>query len=323
MNIIHPRWFSLILKRSLYHINRNRRDLELPLFNTVEDSYSRSRVLVNTVSGLDYSHSVSPLISHVGPLLLPDDMRGRPLSNKTVNWLSKAGPEGCNVYVHLGALPRLDSQHADGLLKGLSAPNVRVIWLLPADQRSSIPTTLPSSFTVKVMTETLHLHIMAEPSISVAVSHCGMGAVQEILASGKPVLCFPFFGDQVDTARRVSDIGAGLYIDKDNFTPGEIKEKISRLHTEASFRNVAGRIASLLTTSGGVERVADIVANAIVAANHTQPFLPEAEMSSELHVISAAVIILLFIALHSITTLVRYLLFLVVQRQLQVKEKEE
>lgn len=38
--------------------------------------------------------------------------------------------------------------------------------------------------------------ILAHPAVKAVVSHCGMGAAQEALVFGKPVLCLPMLADQ-------------------------------------------------------------------------------------------------------------------------------
>lgn len=47
------------------------------------------------------------------------------------------------------------------------------------------------------------LQILAHPAVKAVVSHCGMGAAQEALLFGKPLLCLPMLADQeVRTAVR-------------------------------------------------------------------------------------------------------------------------
>ena len=82
-------------------------------------------------------------------------------------------------------------------VQGLAIPDVRVLWSVPADQQSSVPATLPPSFKVRVSESTPNFKVLASSAVNVVVSHCGLGAAQEALYFGKPLLCIPFFGDQV------------------------------------------------------------------------------------------------------------------------------
>ena len=66
-------------------MNRQRRDLNLPLYHSINDMHANARVLVNTAFGLEYLHPSNPLYTYTGPLLLPQEMKGDGLSDKTEN----------------------------------------------------------------------------------------------------------------------------------------------------------------------------------------------------------------------------------------------
>jgi UDP:flavonoid glycosyltransferase YjiC (YdhE family) len=108
------------------------------------------------------------------------------------------------VYVSFGSMPHIEAWQARALVQGLSrhptGPQYLVLWTLPNDQRTALPTTLPASFRVKVLGGVPHLKVLAHESVKLVLSHCGAGSAQEALYYGKPVLCLPFFGDQPDIA---------------------------------------------------------------------------------------------------------------------------
>ncbi|CAM9822349.1 unnamed protein product, partial [Ectocarpus sp. 4 AP-2014] len=121
------------------------------------------------------------------------------------------------IYVNLGRMPQLDKWQLVTILQALSSPSeamcwggggaedrlgrYRILWVLPKGQREQLLSALlpmppPPSFRLKVLGGLPHLGILAHPAVKAVVSHCGMGAAQEALLFGKPVVCLPMLADQ-------------------------------------------------------------------------------------------------------------------------------
>lgn len=98
--------------------------------------------------------------------------------------------------------------------QGLSGSDMRVLWAVPRSQLGQLPAEVPGSFHVQTSETTPHFPLLASPAITVVVTGCGLGLVQEALYFYKPVVCIPFLADQGDVAARVVDAGAGLALDK-------------------------------------------------------------------------------------------------------------
>jgi len=308
MNVLFPRLLSVALTPPFMQLNKIRWELDLPPFRSQHDIFRGSRVILNTAFGLDYPRPVSPLITMVGPVLPPEvipTQRPDPLPPLIRNWLEgntkqqqaqpldidtlasqATGYDGV-VYVSLGSMPHFDAWQARTLVQGLTpkkgkgasgGSGFRVLWTLPNDQRTSLPTKLPSHVRVKVLGGVPHLKVLAHPAVRVVISHCGMGSAQEALYFYKPVLCLPFFVDQPDVAARLIDSGAGLMLDKNQFDEDEVRARIRELYHNASYVNAARQVGKALRAAGGVRKAADVIGSTLrIGTKHLQPiesFLP-------------------------------------------------
>lgn len=91
------------------------------------------------------------------------------------------------------------------------------------------------------------------------VSHGGNNSVNEALAAGVPLLVIPVGGEQGDNASRVVHLGAGLRADRRRADRDELREKVSRLLAEASFRRRARELAQALQATDGIASSAELL----------------------------------------------------------------
>jgi zeaxanthin glucosyltransferase len=68
------------------------------------------------------------------------------------------------------------------------------------------------------------------------ITHGGLGAIREAIASTVPMVVFPFTSDQPDNAERVVHHRIGLDGSIQKTTPDELREKIRRIDADPSFR---------------------------------------------------------------------------------------
>lgn len=88
------------------------------------------------------------------------------------------------------------------------------------------------------------------------VTHGGLGSVHDGLYCGVPLLVVPQQEEQLLTARRVVELGAGLLLRKQDVTVETIRAHAARLLTESDFACEARRIGETLRTAGGVAQAA-------------------------------------------------------------------
>ncbi|GLE04456.1 hypothetical protein PINS_up013398 [Pythium insidiosum] len=280
MNILFPRLLSVALTPPFMQLNKMRWELDLRPYRSQHDIFKGARVILNTAFGLEHPQPLSPLIEPVGPILPLHVNRSHPrlLGSALLNWmenrpsgalLSRSDSSAAVVYLNLGTMSYIDAWQAEALVEGLSMrrsaedPPLKVLWVLPTDQRHVLPQDLPPTFKVKSPSVVSSLDVLAHSAVRVVISHCGMVSAQEALVHGKPLLCIPFLVDQPDVAARVVDSGAGLAINKNLLTAADVHDAVLSLLRNDSFTTHARRVGRLLVRAGGTKRAIDIVDSAL------------------------------------------------------------
>ncbi|ETL79389.1 hypothetical protein L917_19964 [Phytophthora nicotianae] len=295
MNILFPRLLSVALTPPFMELNKMRYELDLPPFRSQHDLFKGARVILNTAFGLEHPQPLSPLVDAVGPIMpVPggnaSKLERQPLPSALLSWLDASidstpslrlrqrsashrakstehdleTAAGGVVYLNLGTMAYIDAWQAqalvEGLLMGPEDPPVKVLWILPTDQRGILPPALPPSLVVKPPSSSLsNLEILSHPAVRLVVSHCGMVSAQEALVMGKPLLCIPFLVDQPDVAARVEDSGAGISLDKNLLSGPYVHGAVSELLTNSSYIRAARKVGTLLERAGGTNRAIDVI----------------------------------------------------------------
>ncbi len=86
-----------------------------------------------------------------------------------------------------------------------------------------------------------------------------MNSVSESLYYGVPVVVVPQMSEQAIVGRRVEELGAGLYLAKEDVTPDNLRRSVQELLTQDRFRRQAAIIRESFHTAGGVGRATDAI----------------------------------------------------------------
>ncbi|MGE5185672.1 MAG: glycosyltransferase [Acidobacteriota bacterium] len=110
----------------------------------------------------------------------------------------------------------------------------------------------PASFVVRAYVPQLALleHVDA------VVCHGGHNTTCEALAHGLPLVIAPIKDDQPIVADQVVAAGAGLRVKFGRVQPGELRDAVRRVRTEASFREAAARVRASFAAAGGADAAA-------------------------------------------------------------------
>jgi MGT family glycosyltransferase len=92
---------------------------------------------------------------------------------------------------------------------------------------------------------------------SLFISHSGANSVHQALVHGVPLLLVPQQLEQAMIAARITELGAGLLLNRGQVTSERIRQMALRLLGEETFRIRASVLGAALRESGGAERAAD------------------------------------------------------------------
>lgn len=98
------------------------------------------------------------------------------------------------------------------------------------------------------------------PRCSIVVTHGGSGSMFGALAHGLPLLVLPRFADQFDNATSAADVGAARVLMPDELSEKTIRESVTALLADRSYRHAAHSLAEEIATMPPAEQVAETIA---------------------------------------------------------------
>ena len=159
------------------------------------------------------------------------------------------------VYVSLGTLFNANLDFYRTCFAAFEKEDVQVIVSIGPNVAKDDLGVPPSNVIVKNHVPQLEVLQRA----SVFVTHGGMNSVSESLAYGVPVVVVPQMGEQAIVGRRVEELGAGLYVAKDEASVDRLRGSVRQLLTDDRFRRQAAVIRESFENAGGVAQGADAI----------------------------------------------------------------
>ncbi|MGZ2423111.1 glycosyltransferase [Rhizobium laguerreae] len=103
-----------------------------------------------------------------------------------------------------------------------------------------------------------HVHVVRHaphdwlfPEVSAVIHHGGAGTTAAALRAGKPMIICPFFGDQPFWARRVTDLGVGLSLDRRVLTVESLTDALAAMD-DPHMRRQADAVGAPIRDEDGV-----------------------------------------------------------------------
>lgn len=159
------------------------------------------------------------------------------------------------VYASLGTLFNTDVAFYRNCFAAWGGQDLQVILAIGTHLPQESLGVIPPNFLVQAYVPQLDIL----PRVAVFVTHGGMNSVNESLYYGVPVVVIPQMSEQELVGRRVEELGAGLYLAKEEATAEKLRECVQRLLTESRFRQQAAQVGESLRAAGGVTRAADAI----------------------------------------------------------------
>ncbi|MBC8164674.1 MAG: glycosyl transferase [Bryobacteraceae bacterium] len=159
------------------------------------------------------------------------------------------------VYASLGTLFNADDGFYRACFTAFKDQDCQVILSTGANVSAESLGPAPANFIVRSHVPQLEVLRRA----TVFVTHGGMNSVSESLYHGVPVVVVPQMSEQALVGRRVEDLGAGLYLAKQEVTAEKLRDSVQRLLVETRFRDQAALVRESFLAAGGVASAADAI----------------------------------------------------------------
>lgn len=170
----------------------------------------------------------------------------------------KAGERKC-IYVSLGTVNNLLMKFYKNCIEALKDSPYDVVMSAGTATDIGMLGEIPANFTVEHRVDQIEVLSGAD----VFISHCGMNSVNESLYYEVPLILFPQTAEQGGVARRVSDLGAGIYLQKN--TADGIRAAVDKILSDDSYRKNASVVSEGFKKCGGAAMAADAVEKVIKA----------------------------------------------------------
>lgn len=230
-------------------------DINDPMLNFImeqaEEASKSSAMIFNTFHELEGDVLVAlslmcPPLYSIGPLQslinqLPENSLKFIEANlweedlDCLQWLNSKAPNSV-VYVNFGSITVLTAQQLIELAWGLANSKKDFLWIIRSDAVvGGHSLSLPSEFVEKTKERCLIARwcpqelVLNHPSIGAFLTHCGWNSMIESLASGVPMICWPFFADQpINCSFACTEWGVGLEIGS-NVSRDDVEKLVSEV----------------------------------------------------------------------------------------------
>lgn len=240
----------------------NPEDLYEVIHNMMEETKKASGLILNTFKELE-EPELSKLIDEqflmpifpIGPFhkyfsaasssLLTQD-------TSSISWLDKRAPKSV-LYVSFGSIAAMDEKSLVEVAWGLANSEQPFLWVVRPGlvHGSEWLEMLPNGF-LNLVSERSYIvkwapqqEVLSHPSVGGFWTHSGWNSTVESICEGVPMICSPFFGDQMVNSRYVNDVWKiGMKLEK-GLERGEIEDTIRRLMSNREGEGIRGRVLCL------------------------------------------------------------------------------
>lgn len=165
-----------------------------------------------------------------------------------ISWLDAQAPKSV-LYVSFGSVAAMDGQKLHEVAWGLANSMQPFLWAVRPGliHSSEWLEMLPNGFleaTSKrgyIIKWAPQQEVLSHPSVGGFWTHNGWNSTLESICEGVPMICSPFFGDQLVNARYVNDVWKiGISLEK-GLERGEIQNAIRKLMVERESEDMRQR----------------------------------------------------------------------------------
>lgn len=238
-------------------INDRRRRWELPLARWSDDLYSGLAQISQSPAAFEFPrHELPPWFHFCGPFHTPTVCKSVPFP-----W-ERLDPDKPLIYASMGTLQNRLAWVFERIAAACVGLDVQLVLSMgrAGSSLASLPALEGDPLVVDFAPQ---LELLDRAAL--AIVHGGMNTTMECLQKGIPMITVPVANDQPGVAARVAWSGVGEMLTLRSLSVARLRGAIERVLGEPSYRANARRLQDECRSSGGVERAASIIEEAITS----------------------------------------------------------
>lgn len=161
------------------------------------------------------------------------------------------------IYISLGTVNNKNIKFYKNCIKAFETCDVDVVMSVGKDTAIEELGDIPDNFNVRNSVK----QIIVLQNSDVFITHCGMNSVNESLYYGVPMVLYPQQEEQGMVAKRVSDLGAGIFLKRNN--PEYIKDAVLQVIDNNDYKKNANKLAKSFKNAGGAKKAVDFILKVI------------------------------------------------------------
>lgn len=196
-----------------------------------------------------YSECFDEGFKFVGPSICPE--------NEVVSFPVEKLKRKPLIYISLGShtIESLRKYYIDfykTCFEAFDSSDKQVILVIGGTNKAALG-RIPDNFIVEPFVP--QLEILQHTDLF--ITHGGMNSVCEGFYFNVPLTVIPQMSDQFVVAKRVEEIGAGIYIRRPEVSPGELRKAAEKVLSDESVKKEGKKIGDSFRSAGGYERAVD------------------------------------------------------------------
>ncbi|KAK3040323.1 hypothetical protein RJ639_029377 [Escallonia herrerae] len=143
----------------------------------------------------------------VGPSILALSSPPKPDESGCLPWLDKHKVASV-AYISFGTILVAPPSELAALAEAIEASRVPYLWSLPDHSRRHLPQGFLERTSIRglIVSWAPQLQVLAHTSVSIHITHSGWNSVLESISYAVPMICRPFFADNMLNCRMVEDV---------------------------------------------------------------------------------------------------------------------
>ncbi|SOC40923.1 macrolide family glycosyltransferase [Ureibacillus acetophenoni] len=159
------------------------------------------------------------------------------------------------IYISLGTVLNQNKDFYQNCIKAFANTDYEVVMSVGEKTDISSLGPIPENMIVKNRVDQIAILQKAD----VFITHCGMNSTNESLYFGVPMVMFPQHGEQKMVANRVSELGAGTSLKKQN--PKMLATAVAEVIANPLYKENAQKLSESFRKAGGAKEAANVILN--------------------------------------------------------------